>query len=80
MSDIIYRGTLTKEKLKELAHIYFGLVGDDHIFNPAKNHEVISITKQKDGNFIGSMWKNEQVITAREISPEIVLLKLITHE
>lgn len=86
MSKIIYRGALTEEKLKILADQHlrpifsFQTNGDDHIFNPAKNHNAISIIKQPDGNYAGSMWKGDQVITAREIGPEYVLQKLLTHE
>lgn len=80
MSEIIHRGILTKEKLKELVYIHFGLNNDDHLFNPVKNHEVISITKQPDGNYIGLMWKNDKLIEVRQIDPNTVLNMLLTHE
>lgn len=51
---------------------------DDHKWNPAKNHNVISIVQQSDGNYIGAMWKEEQVITARQGDPQTVLTMLIT--
>lgn len=49
-------------------------------FNPVINHNVISIVKQEDGNWIGYMWKNAKFNTAREIDPNTVLTKLLTHE
>ena len=49
-------------------------------FDPHVNADVISIVKQPDGNFIGYMQKNGQVVTARQSDPQIVLTMLITHE
>lgn len=48
-------------------------------FDPNTNPEAISIIKQPDGNFIGYMSKNGQLITARQSNPETVLVMLITH-
>lgn len=47
--------------------------------NPEKNHDAISIIKQPDGNYIGYMYKNGKLITARQGTPETVLVMLITH-
>lgn len=49
-------------------------------YDPSKNHDAISIIKQTDGNWIGTAWKFGRVVTAREIKPEDVLVKLMTHE
>lgn len=52
---------------------------DDHLWNPAKNHNTISLVKQPDGHYIGCMWKTDQVITIRDLVPEHVLTQLLTH-
>ncbi len=49
------------------------------VFNPAKNDKAISIIQQEDGNWTGTMQKFGKVVSAREVKPEDVLLKLITH-
>lgn len=79
-SNIIYRGTLTKDKLKELAKVHLGFQGDDTIYNPTKNHDVISITKQLDGNYIGHMWRTDHLAEVRQGDPSTVLTMLITHQ
>lgn len=54
--------------------------------NPAINHDAISIIKQADGNWKGWMWKNgngvqsDGVIEVRDIGPETVLQRLLTHD
>ncbi len=48
-------------------------------FNPYKNKNVISIIKQKDGNYIGYTEKFGKVIEIRDYSPEAVLQRLLTH-
>lgn len=53
---------------------------EDSYYNPAKNPNAISIVKDEDGNWSGEMYKFEKNITAREVGPEIVLQKLLTHE
>lgn len=49
-------------------------------FDPEKNHEVIAIVKQPDGNYIGYMWKFGKLITIRQGDPNTVLQMLLTHE
>lgn len=75
---IIHRGTLTLDKLKELAKEHLGHEGDDHTYNPAKNHDAISILKETDGNYRGKMWKNGELKSARSNDPQILLQELIT--
>lgn len=48
-------------------------------FNPEKNRDCIAIVRQEDGNWKGWMWKDGRVVEAREIKPEDVLMRLITH-
>lgn len=76
---IIHRGTLTLDKLRELAREHGISEGDDHTYNPAKNHNAISIILQPDGNYKGSMWKNGELKTARTNDPQILLQELITR-
>jgi hypothetical protein len=49
-------------------------------FNPNKNPDMISIWKDWDGNFRGMMQKNGKIIEERQIKPEDVLIKLLTHD
>lgn len=87
-ANIVFTGRLTDTRLKELAQQH-GLLtpqagiseaqNDDHLWNPAKNHQVISIVKQSDGHYIGCMWKTDHVITIRDLVPEHVLTQLLTH-
>lgn len=77
---VIYRGTLTKEKLKELAKIHLGFGDNDAQFNPSKNPKAISVIQQEDGNYIGSMWKIDHFVEVRQGDPNTVLSLLITHE
>ena len=49
-------------------------------YKPEDNPNAISIIKQEDGNYIGEMMKNGKLITAREVGPETVLQKLLTHD
>jgi hypothetical protein len=48
--------------------------------NPFHNPNAILIIKQKDGNYKGWMNKFGKVVEVREIGPETVLQKLLTHE
>lgn len=48
-------------------------------FDPEKNQDVISIVKQKDGNYIGYMMKFGKLIEVRQNDPQIVLQMLLTH-
>lgn len=74
---IIYRGTLTKAKLQELAAKHLAYRGE----NPQDfiKENVISIIKQDDGNWIGWMRKFGKVVSARQSDPTTVLQMLITH-
>ena len=49
-------------------------------FNPNKNPEVISIIKQKDGNF--KLWGQRfgKMVELRGVKPEDVLVEFLTHE
>lgn len=76
---IVARGTITLDKLRELAKEHGISEGDDHLFNPAKNHDAISITRQPDGNYKGCMWKNGELKSARSNDPQILLQELITQ-
>lgn len=49
-------------------------------YNPQKNPNAISIIKQPDGNYIGTMNKFGKIVTARQGDPTTVLTMLITHE
>lgn len=56
-------------------------MADEEInYNPYENPDVISIIKQKDGNWIGTAQKYGKIISVREVKPEDCLLKLITHD
>lgn len=48
--------------------------------NPFQNPDAISIVKQSDGNYKGWMNKNGKIIEVREIGPETVLQRLLTHD
>lgn len=37
------------------------------------------IIKQPDGNYIGTAWKFGKEITVRDIDPQTVLTRLLTH-
>ncbi len=41
---------------------------------------VIIIRKDEDGNWSGKMMRFGKLITVRDISPEAVLVKLLTHD
>ncbi len=47
--------------------------------NPFKNPDAISIVKQADGNYIGYAQKFGKTIEVRDIGPETVLQRIITH-
>jgi hypothetical protein len=48
-------------------------------FSPAKNPNAIAIIREEDGNYKGYAQKNGEVIEVREVGPETVLQKLLTH-
>lgn len=76
---IIHRGTLTLEKLRDLAANHLKLKDDSSIYNPAKNPKALSIIEQPDGNWIGETFKNGKLVQVRAGDPNSVLLLLITH-
>lgn len=49
-------------------------------YSPEKNPNVISLVKQTDGNWIGYTQKFGHFIEIRDIGPETVLQKLLTHD
>ncbi len=80
MAKIIHRGTLTIDKLKELAWEHLEVKSDSDSYNPHKTPEVISLLKQKDGNWKGLAQRNGKMIESREVGPETALQALLTHE
>lgn len=46
-------------------------------YSPHKNPKAISLIEQPDGNWIGEMFKFGKIITARDIGPTDVLVRLI---
>lgn len=78
MKEIVYRGTLTKAKLKELSEQYFGVKIDTQ-YDPKQNPKAISIIQQEDGNWMGWASKWGTIVSVREVKPEDCLTKLITH-
>jgi hypothetical protein len=52
----------------------------DQEFDPNKNPEVISIIKQRDGNF--KLWGQRfgKMVELRGVKPEDVLVEFLTHE
>lgn len=46
----------------------------------APTEEVITLTKQADGNWIGKATKYGKEIEVRDIGPETVLQRLLTHD
>lgn len=49
-------------------------------FDPTKNDRVIAIVLQDDGNYIGYAQKFGNVVEVRDIGPETVLQRLLTHD
>jgi hypothetical protein len=49
-------------------------------FDPIKNNKAISIIQQEDGNWKGYMQKFGKLIEVRDISPEVVLQRLLVHD
>jgi len=72
MSQVIYRGTLTLEKLKELAL--------EHLSFTGKEKNVMHIWQEKDGNWSGTWHKNGKDIEVRDVGPETVVQRLLTRE
>ena len=76
---IIHRGSLTLEKLKELASQHLQLKDNSDEYNPNNNPKAISIIEQADGNYIGKANKFGKVVEVRAGDPQTVLVSLITH-
>lgn len=79
-ANVIYRGTLTIEKLKELCYEHLEIKSDADEYSAKHNHNTISIVKQEDGNWKGYMQRNGVLQEVRELSPEYALQRLMTHE
>lgn len=82
---IIHRGTLTLEKLKELADYHLPkpeVTAPVAVENPIPRVDegVFSIRRDDDGNFSGMTKKFGAFIQVRDISPEAVLQRLLTHD
>lgn len=77
--DVVFTGKLKKEKLRDLFFQHYKLKNDDTEFNPSKNHDVISLHKDKDGNWTGKMWKFGMLVVIRDIGPETVVQALLVH-
>lgn len=48
-------------------------------YDPNTNEKAISIIQQEDGNWKGWMQRFGKVVEVRDISPEVVLQRLLTH-
>lgn len=48
--------------------------------DPLKNNNAISIIKQEDGNYKGYIVKYGKLVEVREIDPQSVLQRLLTHD
>lgn len=57
---------LPEEKLKKV------------VWNPTRDDKVISIIRQKDGNYRGFMQKNGKLVQVRQGDPNTVLSLLLT--
>jgi len=79
MKNVIYRGTLTLNKLKELYEEFFPQKGTTSQYSPHDNDKTISITQQEDGNWIGEAKKYGKVVSVRTNDPQGALLMLLTH-
>lgn len=49
-------------------------------YNPETNADAISLIKQKDGNWKGWKQVNGKLVEVRDIAPDIVLGRLLTHD
>ncbi len=49
-------------------------------FNPTTNPNVMTLVRQKDGNWKGYMQKFGTLVEVRDIDPQTVVVRLITHE
>ncbi len=83
MSNIIYRGTLTRLKLAELAEMYLTSPKQEEVTEPiavAPNPNEIKIVKQDDGNWTGWGFFQGSMKKARSWDPGVVLQMLITGQ
>ena len=82
MSNIVYRGTLTKDKLVELYESEFPKIKIEPKaeYDPERNQNAISLIRQEDGNWKGFAQKNGKFLEVREQAPEYCLQRLLTHE
>lgn len=69
-----------REKIQNRAEKAEKVVEESNPYNPNLHPEVISIIRQPDGNYKGYGQKFGKVVEVREIGPETVLQKLLTHE
>jgi hypothetical protein len=53
---------------------------DNIEFDPNKNDKVISIIQQEDGNWKGYAQKFGKLIEVRDVDPQIVIIRLLTHD
>jgi hypothetical protein len=49
-------------------------------YNPETNDKVISIIQQEDGNWKGYTQKFGKLIEVRDVGPDAVLQRLLTHD
>lgn len=92
--SIIHRGTLTLEKLKELATKHLPAMSLSEAQKAIQEAELqgiqsinkdfgdndFLIKKQKDGNWKAYTYKNGKLIQVREIDPMYCLQRLLTME
>lgn len=91
MKEIIFTGRLTKDRLKELYGLHFGetktaikdiedsnKTKDPDNWNPLTDKNIISLVRQKDGNWKGYGFFQGQNKTTRSYSPEMCLQGLLT--
>jgi hypothetical protein len=64
-------------KLKEMEEL---LYPKEVEFDPNKNPKAIVIIEQPDGNYKGYMQKFGKLVEVRDIGPQTVLERLLTHE
>jgi len=78
-AEIIFTGRLTKPRLKELYATHFPQEQTAETPQTTHNENTITLTKQEDGSYSGSMYKNGAWVTSRELMPEHALVSLLTH-
>lgn len=68
---IVARGTITLEKLKELAK--------EHLEEKGSDENTITLSKLQDGSWEAKGIRFGREVETREYSPEIALQRLLTH-